>query len=397
MRMSSLQPHIHAAYDFTKDKLFCEKTGLIYDRIVSGREDSFPTAEETASVFPNPCGYSTGMEDGMINGGTMMDACLLKYKSEKDETAALFAEKLVRGMLNCAFSAKDPGFLPRAVAPCDGQSHYPDSSMDQYTLFCFGMHRYLRSGLCSDELRGQITKAVLAIARRAERNVVEQNRYDMLTEDGRHTLVTTLWGNDLGNHEVFRLPMLYMLAYEVSGDGHWLQKYRALRPEAFDRALPMTSYWCLYTLQQMQCSLLLCYDLDPDTEWQHRLLCLMHEVADYAESCARKVQEKISARSDYNEPQPAFRTLPMPPEERFIRLGYPSAVKPAYPDALAFFTLQDGAQLAIIPALGPGRSAGSAVQEVFIDAFSRIDLSCHERCLPLYFVAGYYRSLKGMQ
>ena len=128
------------AYSFIASKLFFEKNGLIYDHIIVGREEEFPTPEEIARIFPNPCGYSTGMEDCMLSGGTMIDVCLIKYERDGDEEAAIFAKKLVKGLLKCAFSAKTEGFLPRGVCPADGKSHYPDSSRDQYTLFAFGMH-----------------------------------------------------------------------------------------------------------------------------------------------------------------------------------------------------------------------------------------------------------------
>ena len=83
----------------------------------------------------------------------------------------------------------------------------------------------------------------------------------MLQEDGSPSLVTKLWGESLGNHEVMRLPMIYMFAYEISGDSHWLGKYEGIIDEALDRSLPMARYWHLYALQQMQVSTLLCYEL----------------------------------------------------------------------------------------------------------------------------------------
>ena len=120
----SMKDCIDKAFLYVRDNLFSEKTCLIYDHIVNGREDEFPTPSEIGELYPNPCGYTTGMEDGMISGGTMLDACLLKYERENDPAAAEFSRKLVCGMLNCAESAKTEGFLPRAVSPADGKSLY---------------------------------------------------------------------------------------------------------------------------------------------------------------------------------------------------------------------------------------------------------------------------------
>ena len=387
----SMKECIDKAFLYVRDNLFSEKTCLIYDHIVNGREDEFPTPSEIGELYPNPCGYTTGMEDGMISGGTMLDACLLKYERENDPAAAEFSRKLVCGMLNCAESAKTEGFLPRAVSPTDGKSHYPDSSRDQYTMFAFGMHRYLSSDLCTCEEKARISKALTAIARRAEKNVTAENRYDLLTDDRRSTLVTVMWGDTLGNHEYMRLPMFYILAYEASGDIHWLEKYREIRAEAYEKSLPMTSYWSLYTLQQMQVSVRVCYDLDVDDGWREKYYSLMFSVADYAESMADKIRTRIESRANYNAPQIPFRELEAQPNERFITLGYPDALLLRQADHAEYFILQDGAQLAIVTGLVPHRQPSEAVSELLCDAFSKIDLSIHERNLPLYFVDGYYR------
>ena len=321
----------------------------------------------------------------------MLDACLLKYEKENDSSAAQFAKKLVRGMLNCAASAETEGFLPRSVSPMDGVSHYHDSSRDQYTMFAFGMHRYLSSRLCDRDEREQISNAVTAISRRAEKNVCAEKGYDMLTDDGRPTLATVMWGDSLGNHEYMRLPMLYALAYEASRDIYWLKKYREIRSESYERSLPMTSYWSLYTLQQMQVSVRTCYDLDCDEGWREKYYSLMCSIADYAEAMADKIRGRIELRSNYNAPQVPFRQLEAQPNERFIKLGYPDALLLRQADHAEYFILQDGAQLAIIAGLVPNRQPCEAVSGLLCDAFSKIDLSIHERNLPLYFIDGYYR------
>jgi len=387
-----MKNYIDPIFLFVKNKLFSEKTKLIYDRLLAGHEEDFPTPLEIAAGFPNPCGYSTGMEDSILSGSTMLDSCLLRFEKEGDPNAAAFAKELIDGMLRCTAAAKSEGFLPRSVSPADGVSHYPDSSRDQYTLFAFAMHRYLRSELCSKEERQALADTLTAIARRAEKNMTESS-CDMLTDDNRPTLVTLLWGERLGNHEVLRLPMLYLAAFEASGDRHWLKKYRELRGEAFSRCLPMGEYWALYTLQQMQASILLCYEADPDYEWQQKYLALMHTVANYAESLADSVRKKIDSYDDYNLPLPPFRELPIESQERFLKLGYPDALYPVLPDGERYFALQDGAMIAITAGLVPGRNVSEKTKELLQYGFSRINLAKHQRNLPLYYLCGFYRTL----
>ena len=102
----SVEAQAQLAYEYIKNRVFNPKTRLIYDHAHACDMAHFPTAEEVAAIYPNPCGYAVGMEDGMINGGTMLDACLIKYELEDDADAADLARKLVKGMLNCASSAK---------------------------------------------------------------------------------------------------------------------------------------------------------------------------------------------------------------------------------------------------------------------------------------------------
>ena len=381
-----------AAFGFIKAKLFYEKTGLIYDHVISGRDHEFPSPEEIARIFPNPCGYSTGMEDCMLSGGTMIDFCLLKYERDGDELSANFAKRLIKGLLKCAFSAKTEGFLPRGVCPSDGVSHYPDSSRDQYTLFAFALHRYINSPLCTPDERSEIARAAVSIAKRAERNITAEGGFDMLTDEGRKTLVTVMWGDSLGFHEYMRLPMLYLLAYEASGEEHWLEKYRAIRETAYLGSEKFGKVWSLYTLGQMQSSLRLCYDVDPDDEWKAKLYSLMCRTAVLVEGLVPQVRENIDGIDAFDPHIPDFRTLPMTVAERFVKLGYVDPLAPRLPDANEYFMLQDAAQIGITVGLVPGRAPSDAAKAIVGYGISKIDLQRHERNLPVYFLCAAART-----
>lgn len=159
-----------------------------------------------------------------------------------------------------------------------GTSHYINSSIDQYTLFIFGAHRYINSDICTNEEKKNLSRILEGFAKRAEKNVTKENCYDMLRDDCGKSLSTTFWGENLGNHEYLRLPMIYLAAWEASGNECWLEAYRKIRSEAYEKSLPMGSYWHLYTLQQMQVSVRLCYDADPDK----RLTKEAEELFEYA-------------------------------------------------------------------------------------------------------------------
>ena len=53
----------------------------------AGREQAhLPKAEEVKRQYPNPCGYSTGMEDGAILGGAMLSVLCDRFAVTHDES-----------------------------------------------------------------------------------------------------------------------------------------------------------------------------------------------------------------------------------------------------------------------------------------------------------------------
>lgn len=381
---------IQQAWDYIVNNVYNPDTKLIYDHKHARDLSHFPTTEEVNRSYPNSCGYSVGMEDGMINGGTMIDACLCRYEKYGDRDVLNLAHDLLSGMLNCVECARTEGFVPRGVTPYDGKTCYVDSSRDQYTMFAFGVHRMFKGGYCTEEEKARIRKALIAVAKRAEKNVVPETDYDMLRDDGGKTLVNIMWGNTLGNHEYLRLPMIYAATWEASGDNHWLEMYKKYREEAYEKSLEMSEYWHLYALQQMQASVLVCMEAEEDAEWKQKYLELMNTVADYVVNMAEKVEKDIDSHTKYNEKHPSFREVKMVESQRIKDLGL-SCLTPVYEDSEEFFILQDAANIIIVNAMVPGKETPKEAEKLYWKAFDKIDFSKYERVVPVHFLEGYYR------
>ncbi len=170
---------IRSAFDYVESRLFIPVTSMLCDFAGSFSPEfsenhpdyaALPTAADCHHAYPNPAGYATGIEDGTLAGGTMLDGTVTLYEKTQDTRTAHLARSLAEGLLRCAESAQSEGFIPRGLCPEDGVSHYIDTSRDQYTLFAFGLHRYLSSSLCTDDHRRRIARCAAATARRAERN-----------------------------------------------------------------------------------------------------------------------------------------------------------------------------------------------------------------------------------
>lgn len=384
---------INALWRFVRERLFYEKTDLIYDHVTDDLS-YFPTAGEAASGFPNPCGYGTGMEDSMINGASMLLACIGRYQTEQDEQAREFAHRLVKGILNCQSKARSIGFLPRSLCPSDGESHYVDSSRDQYTLCIYAMYRYVHSELATEEEREAIANMLISFAVRAEQNVTAENGYDLLREDGLPSVCSVMWGDSLGNHEYLRLPMIYLAAWSVSKDAHWLELYRNIRAEAVLRSLPMTGrYWHLYTLQQMQMSARLCYDVDPDEGWRERYGKILLAVADYVTDHVGETMDALHSRDDYNAPFRSFHELPLEPRRGAAPDGGPN-LSPVRAEYHAFFILQDAVDTLNVVNLCPDFEATEDVIALYLQAIEKIDISMHVTSVPVQALEAYYPVLQ---
>ena len=387
--METQKRKIDDLWRFVRERLFFEPTNLIYDHVIDDLA-YFPTTDEALSNFPNPCGYGTGMEDSMINGSSMLLACLGRYQAERDEEAKALAHRLVAGILNCQSKAKTIGFLPRSLTPCDGESHYVDSSRDQYTLCVYAMCQYYRSELATVEERAGIKRMLVSFAIRAEQNVTVENRYDLLREDGLPSVCSVMWGETLGNHEYLRLPMIYLAAWSVSGDAHWLEFYRAIRAEAVACSLPMTGrYWHLYTLQQMQMSARLCYDLDPDDGWKEEYGKILSAVAHYVTDHTEETLEALRSRDDYNAPFRSFHEVPLAPRRGEAPDGGPN-LSPVRAEYHAFFILQDAVDTLNVVNLCPDVAPSESVVALYLQALERMDSSKHVTSVPVQALEAYY-------
>ena len=387
---------VELTYGYITNRVFNSSTELLYDHAHASDVRYFPTPDEVERSYPNPAGYSVGMEDGMINGGTMTDACLLKYQKEKDEDSLAFAHRLVRGMLGCFLHSRSLGFVPRGVTPIDRKTCYVNSSIDQYTMFLYGLYRLLESGTATEDEKESIKNAVLSVAKRAQANVIIENDFDILRDDGGRSISSSFWGDERGNHEVHRLPMIYIFAYYVSGEKQYLELYKNLRDNAYERALVFTENWHMYALQQMQASVYVCLMLDNDEGWKEKYLLLMNKAADYAESKIQAVTSQVQSYTNYNAPYLPFRECGknLMSQKRFASIGFPEGFHPKRDDEHEFFVLQDAANICIIEGMVPGRIPSDKATELFELGFSKIDLSKHERCVPIHYLDAYYRAFK---
>ncbi len=241
------------------NSFFIPETSLFYDYLSSRdfehRFDHLPYPDEIAASFPNACGWGAGMEDCMLNAGSLMDILALRKKASGENNLEQ-AVRILRGIYNCTVQHENPGFIVRGISPRDGKSCYPNSSRDQFTLAIYGAWRFLKNyPEAEPEDRTRAEQILLQTAEFCKKRITRENNWDLGALDGGPAIVSKMWECDI--HEVLRLPMIYIAAYSVSGDDNWKREADRYFKEglAISLKLDPRKYWWDIPLMQMQISL----------------------------------------------------------------------------------------------------------------------------------------------
>ena len=388
--------------NYIRNNLYCDKTNLFYDFRTSKEKDShivnLPLPEYIASQVPNPCGYSTGMEDSSLNGGIMLDSTVAAYEVTADDKYREQAVKIYSGLRLCAEAHGYPGYIARSVSPIDKKSVYLDSSRDQYTNWVFGAYRYYRSGFATAEHKDSIAKVIVGIAQKHEREVTPENNYCLLRPDGKHGRVLGMWGN-IEPHEFLRMPMIYLAAFYVSDDIHWKEMYLKYRQEALERSFEIdcSKLWHAYCSLQMQYSVRLLYELDEDEHYRAEYKRLMCKVADYyVQRIVSECEDLVSGKSgvDLCASYGVWNKL----QARFTGfIGGYAYYNPTHPKeaADAFYALRDIGNSAQVIAL-----AGKAEQRILdavISVADAIDTENHFTGGPIDLYGAYWYLTKDLK
>lgn len=203
---------------------FSPATDLAYGHRINGPQGLGvlePAAEVAARRVhgePRPHGYGSGIEDLAYQNGMLLYALCDAEEATGAPEFGRLARRVFAGMRRMSAISSVAGFVPRGPHPADGKSYYPDSSLDQHSLYVCGVWRYYRSRLSSAEDKAQIRSIIAAIVNR-----FEKNNWAFLVEDasrGSHA-----GGSMLPMRPTVAVLLLTMLAvaHDVTGDTHWRQ------------------------------------------------------------------------------------------------------------------------------------------------------------------------------
>ncbi|MBM3891619.1 MAG: hypothetical protein FJ388_21105 [Verrucomicrobia bacterium] len=179
--------------------------------------EMLPTADEVRAEIPNSAGWGTPIENGPINGGILLGALVDRLDSPAPPDSKLVLA-VADGLLELAERASRRGFLPRGLL-ADRKTHYPNSSVDQYTKWLYGMWRFSRCPLADEDRKQRIRRAVAAMCAR-----IEQDGFDILRSDGKPAKASDI--GVIRMDRSCRLLLLYKLGGVLDGDARWAGIYR---------------------------------------------------------------------------------------------------------------------------------------------------------------------------
>jgi len=393
------------AWSYLWNKLFYEETGLFYDYLTSREHEKrfshLPQSDEIEKQFPNPCGWGTGMEDSMLNAGSVMEVLRLRKEMAADKESLSLAKKVLGGMLRCTYSHGVPGFVARSISPWDKRSCYANSSRDQFTLCVYGAWRFLRSFQDADEKDLKDARQLLVdIATYCELVVTPENADNLLRLDGKPGLVCHML--DVRVHEIMRLPMFYAAAWDASGDHHWFDLYRRYAIPGIEENLRLDPAWPWWDVEfsQMQLSLALLAEVESDDELRGKYLRAMFLTAELSNKYFEaEIRKGKTFSGDWSSLNHNWRQMPLAlcgttiqnPEQSSLYGGY-AYVQPQFPSSYMdpYSILRALGNLMYTQMLCQDWTPKQEVLESFLSLAAKPDYKTHGSDGPINILHGYW-------
>lgn len=383
---------IGQAWDVAWSRFYLSKVQTFGDYLSSydqGKEQAhLPTAEEVKRQYPNPCGYSTGMEDGAILGGAMLSVLCDRFAVTRDETLREKAAGVFAGLKRCATVHGVRGFVARNVCPEDGKSVYINSSRDQVTHFVHGLWQYYHSPLPDEDTKLQVRAVLADVAERMIQFVTPENDFDFCRADGERCPlgICRMW--NVQAHEAARLPMIYAAAWDVTRDERYRAQWQRYAKDAVAQSANPGENKPAYALLQMQCSLEVLNELEPDAELKATIHERMTHVRDLAAKRFTSVLSQIAKKSPEEMQMlgPDWRKVAVWKNQK----GYPNPQWGPYREV--WHITREAGESALVLLMVDPASVSAAQQSSLAGLIRGFDYEHNSSCGIIYHLAAYWKA-----
>lgn len=387
-----LATQIDRAWEVTWSRFYLPKVQTFGDYLSSYEEDKeqahLPTAEEVKRQYPNPCGYSTGMEDGAILGGAMLSVLCDRFAVAGEESLRAQAASVFAGLRRCVTVHGVRGFVARNVCPEDATSVYINSSRDQVTHFVHGIWMYYHSPLSDPATKAQIRTVLADVAERMIEFVTLENDYDFCRADGQRCPlgICRMW--NVQAHEAARLPMIYAAAWDVTRNERYREQWRRYVVEAVAQSATPGEHKPAYALLQMQCSLEVLHALEPEPELQATIHARMTHVRDLAAKRFTSVLAGIAKKSpeEMRMLGPDWRHVPVWKDQK----GYPNPQWGPYREI--WHITREAGESALTCLMVDPAWFSDAQRTALEGLIRRFDYAHNSSCGVIYHLAAYWKA-----
>lgn len=394
---SSLEAQIELATKMLWDRFYIPEVKTFADYISSyepGKTlDHLPHTEEVQRQFPNPCGYSTGMEDGLILGGAILSTFVDQHIVTKDPEIASKAKAVFEGIYLCGTAHGVPGFMARNVCREDLKSVYINSSRDQYTHAIHGVWKFVKSELCDEESREKAKKLLTEVGDRMIRTMVPETEYDFLRADEQRCplRICRMW--EVQSHEAARLPMIYAAAWDITQNPKYRTEWRKYIHEAIAQSKTPGKQKPAYALLQMQCSLELLYQLEPEAALKKEIAEIMALLSEMGEQRFHSVFQNWQQLTPEQQEE-------LGPDWRLVRIwrnqnGYPN---PQWGDYRKSWHLaREAGEASLLPLMSATPIYTDLHKSGLTKCLLNMNYSRNSSCGIVYHIGSYWKAKRFQQ
>lgn len=247
-------------------RFFEPRTGLMLTFInPRTKQPVWPTVDEVLRCIPNTAGWQTPMEDNCLCAGSYLDSMLMRHAANPTPENERRVREVFRGLKNVSTCGRRRGFIARGLLP-DLKTYYPDTSVDQYTYYLYGMWRYFHSPLATADDRAFIQKKISDICLQ-----FEEDEFFIQTDAGAMATFGDI--NAMLYTRVERVLQPFAIGWKITGNKHFFDVYEKLKAEQNRKRMEILEKdgpskkgtISFYALLQTQIALRCLYEIEPES------------------------------------------------------------------------------------------------------------------------------------
>jgi hypothetical protein len=240
-----------------------------------------------------------------------------------------------------------------------------------------------------DEATKKQIRVVLAdVAERMIAFVTPENDFDFCRADGERCPlgICRMW--NVQAHEAARLPMIYAAAWDVTRDERYRAQWQRYAADAIAQSASPDEHKPAYALLQMQCSLEVLHELEPDAGLKAVIHTRMAHVRDLAAKRFSWVISQLGKKSaeEMQMLGPDWRKVAVWKNQK----GYPNPQWGPYRE-IWHLTREAGESALVCLMIDPA-SLSDAQQTSLAELIGHFDYAHNSSCGIIYHLAAYWKA-----